>query len=306
MPDHRLEPRPDTVCDVLVCRPPVVTLQPGDRATVRTLDCAGGLPDGSQLLPDPRGHCLAGPIAVAGARPGQVLAVTFEKLVPDRRGFTRTGGRDTEPHRRLGTAAVDPVTVHWDIDEREAVSSHGIRVPVRPFLGVVGMPPDADGEHSTVPPRARGGGNIDCRELVAGSTLYLPVTVPDACLFVGDGHAAQGDGEIAGTAIETGMTTTLTVDLLDAAPVDGVHAETPAGAVTFGFDADLNVATGDALAAMLDWLEHLSGLSRATALALASSCVDVRVTQVANGTWGVHAVLPTAQRDQFARMRSDH
>jgi acetamidase/formamidase len=154
------------------------------------------------------------------------------------------------------------------------------------------MPPDEPGEHSTVPPRTHGGGNIDCRELVAGSTLYLPVTVPQVMLYLGDGHAAQGDGEVGGTAIETGMTTEAVLDLVTGRPVPGIHAETPVGRITFGFSADLNVAMGDALDAMVVWVQAIFELDKATALALASTCVDLRVTQVANGTWGVHAVLP--------------
>jgi acetamidase/formamidase len=127
---------------------------------------------------------------------------------------------------------------------------------------------------------------------VAGSTLYLPVTVPGALLSVGDGHAAQGDGEVSGTALECGMTTTMTLSLLDGAPVEGVHADTPAGRITFGFDADLNAATATALDRMVDWIAGLHGTTRAQSLAMASVAVSMRVTQVANRTWGVHALLP--------------
>jgi acetamidase/formamidase len=154
------------------------------------------------------------------------------------------------------------------------------------------MPPAEPGEHSTIPPRPEGGGNIDCRELVAGSTLYLPVTVPDALLCLGDGHAAQGDGEVSGTAIECAMTTEVVVDLVTSPPVPGIHAETPAGRITFGFNHDLDEAMGDALAAMLAWMEGLYGLTRTAALALAGPTVDLRITQVVNDVWGVHAVLP--------------
>jgi acetamidase/formamidase len=160
------------------------------------------------------------------------------------------------------------------------------------MTGVSGVAWDEPGEHSTVPPRAVGGGNIDCKELVAGSTLYLPVTVASALLSAGDGHAAQGDGEVAGTAIECGMTTELKLDLITDPPVPGVHAETPAGRITFGFSPDLNAAMGDALEAMLTWLQGLYGLDKAAALAVASPVVDLRITQVANQAWGVHALLP--------------
>jgi acetamidase/formamidase len=132
---------------------------------------------------------------------------------------------------------------------------------------------------------------VDCRELVVGSTLYLPITVDGALLHVGDGHAAQGDGEVGGTAIECGMTTELVVDLAADAPLDSIHAVTPVGRITFRFSSDLNEATGDALDAMLRWMQQLFNLDRPTALALASTTVDLRVTQVANQTWGVHAVL---------------
>jgi acetamidase/formamidase len=118
------------------------------------------------------------------------------------------------------------------------------------------------------------------------------VSVPGALLYLGDGHAAQGDGEVGGTAIECPMTTEAVVDLVTGRPLASIHAETPAGRITFGFDADLNVAMGDALDAMVRWMQVIFSLDQGTALALASTCVDLRVTQVANQTWGVHAVLP--------------
>ena len=105
---------------------------------------------------------------------------------------------------------------------------------------------------------------------MAGTTLYLPVTVPGALLSLGDGHAAQGDGEVAGTAIECGMTTRVQLSLTAGRPVPGVHAVTPAGRITFGFSPDLNEAMGDALDAMLTWLQGLYGLDKAAALAVAS------------------------------------
>ena len=127
---------------------------------------------------------------------------------------------------------------------------------------------------------------------MAGDTLYLPVTVPGALLYLGDGHAAQGDGEVGGTAIECPMTTEAVVDLVQGRPLPVIHAEAPAGRITFGFDSDLNAAMGDALDAMVTWMQALFGLGKAAALALASTTVDLRVTQVANQVWGVHAVLP--------------
>ncbi|RRO18400.1 acetamidase [Saccharopolyspora rhizosphaerae] len=279
---------------------PVLTVDAGAVVSVQSLDCRGHLqrqrvPGESRpmLFAEPRGHCLTGPIAVRGAKPGMVLAVHFEELVPAEWGWTATAGKDNWLMRRLRVAGAERTWLLWELDGETGTDQHGHTVRLQPFLGVVGMPPDAPGEHSTIPPRAEGGGNIDCRELVAGSTLYLPVTVPGAMLLLGDGHARQGDGEVGGTAIECGMTTRVRLDLVVDRPVPGVHAETPAGLVTFGFDADLNEATATALSAVVDWLQIEQALDRPSALALASATVDMRITQIANETWGVHALLPT-------------
>jgi acetamidase/formamidase len=246
-----------------------------------------------KLIPDARGHCLVGPIAVRGARPGMLLAVRFQALRPGNWGWTVSASRDNWLNQRLGVADGPPNWLLWDVDPDAgtATNDRGLTVDIAPFLGVVGLPPAEPGEHSTIPPRACGG-NIDCRDLVAGSTLYLPVTVPDALLCVGDGHARQGHGEVSGTAIECAMTTTCTVDLVTEPPIPTVHAVTPSGRITFGFSEDLNEASAQALDAMLDWLGRLYDVDRPTALALASSTVDLHVTQVANQVWGVHAVLP--------------
>jgi acetamidase/formamidase len=246
------------------------------------------------MITQRRGHCLTGPIAVRGARPGDVLAVRFVSMRPDDWGWTVAAARDTPLTRRLGLHEGPPAWLLWQIDADAGVATdnHGHQVKVAPFHGVTGLAWDEPGEHSTVPPRAVGGGNIDCKDLVAGSVLYLPVTLPGALLSVGDGHAAQGDGEVAGTAIECGMTTELQLDLVSGRPAPGVHAETPAGWITFGFSPDLNTAMCDALDAMLSWLMAVYGLGKAETLALASPVLDLRVTQVANESWGVHAVLP--------------
>jgi acetamidase/formamidase len=244
------------------------------------------------LLPGRRGHCLVGPIEVRGARVGDVLSVRLLSLTPDEWGYTVAGGRDNPINRRLGT--VDTHTwLLWQIDTATgvAVNDRGLSVRLAPFLGVIGLPPAEPGDHPTIPPRTRGGGNIDCRDLVAGVTLYLPITVDGGYLHLGDGHAAQGDGEVGGTAIECGMTTEMVVDVVNDAPLDSIHAITPTGRITFGFSSDLNEAAGDALDAMLSWMQQLFDVDRTTAQALASAAVDLRITQVANDTWGVHAVL---------------
>jgi len=223
-----------------------------------------------------------------------MLALHLLSLRPDAWGWTVAAAADTPVTRRLGLADGPTAWLLWDLDV-EAGSGRETRGFVRdlaPFLGVLGVAPAEPGEHSTVPPRAGTGGNIDCKDLVAGSTVYLPIAVPGALLYLGDGHAAQGDGEVGGTAIECAMTTELTIDVVADRPVAGVHAEAPAGRITFGFDADLNLAMAEALAAMMGWIEQLHSVDKATALALASTAVDLRVTQVATGTWVVPALLP--------------
>jgi acetamidase/formamidase len=302
MTTHRLEPTPDTVTDVFDRdRPPVLTISPGDTVMVRSLDASGHLSRQEfpgdhppAMIKARRGHCLTGPIAVTGAEPGMVLALHLISLRPDSWGFTVAGNKSNRLTRRLGVAGGPVSWLLWDLDVEGGTGTNqlGHTVALAPFLGVMGMPPAERGEHSTNPPRPEGGGNIDCRELVAGSTLYLPVTVPDALICLGDGHAAQGDGEVSGTAIECAMTTEVALDLIQNPPVAGIHAVTPAGRMTFGFSTDLDEAMGDALDAMLTWMQSLYGLDKATALALASPTVSLRVTQVANDTWGVHAVLP--------------
>ena len=301
MTTHRLEPTSDTVVEVFSRdAAPVLTVDPGDRLVVRSLDSSGYLTrqrypgDRPARMFDPsRGHCLTGPIAVRGAERGLHLSVQLVSLRPDDWGWTVAAAVDNPLNRRLGVVGDGPSWLLWELDVERATASNdrGFRRSLAPFLGVIGVAPAEPGEHSTIPPRAAGGGNIDCRSLVAGSTLLLPVLVPGALLSVGDGHAAQGDGEVGGTAVECGMTTELVLDLVPDAPLAGIHAVTPHERITFGFDADLNAASADALGAMLTWMQALYALDRAAALALASTCVDLRVTQIANQTWGVHAVL---------------
>ena len=299
---HHLDPTAATTVDVFARdQKPVLTVDPGDTVVVRSLDASGYLepqqePGQAQptMFAESRGHCLTGPIAVNGALPGMALAIRLESLVPDPWGWTVAAARDTPLNRRLGLAGANPSWLLWSLDTHTDIGTDqfGHRVPLAPFLGVIGVPPIAPGEHSTIPPRPGSGGNIDCRSLVAGSTLYLPVTVRGALLTMGDGHAAQGDGEVSGTAIECPMTTTAVLDLVAQPVIPGIYAETPSGRITFGFSEDLNEAMAQALDAMLTWMQDLYQLDRATALAVASPTVDLRVTQVANGVWGVHAVFP--------------
>jgi acetamidase/formamidase len=303
MARHTIEPTTETTADVFdPGHSPVLTVEPGDTVVVSSLDASGYLepqatPGQQQprMFAEPRGHCLTGPIAINGAAPGDTLALRLLDIQPGSWGWTVAGALESPITNRLAIDELDPSWLLWDLESSEgrAVETRGFSRPLAPFLGVMGLAPAEPGQHSTIPPRAANGGNIDCRELVAGSTLYLPVATPGALLYLGDGHAAQGDGEVGGTAIECPMTTTAIVDLVQDRPIATIHAETPAGRIAFGFNADLNTAMGDALDAMVLWMTTLLDVDKPTALALASTVVDLRVTQVANRTWGVHAVLPT-------------
>ncbi|MFJ9371354.1 acetamidase/formamidase family protein [Nocardia sp. NPDC101769] len=281
--------------------PPVLTVDPGDSVRLRTLDAwwSSGPYINGPIAERPRvpqhrdgyGHALIGPIAVRGARPGLVLSIHVGSLVPDSWGTSATP--QSELNSRYGIA--DPGAVHaWQLDTATMTgrNQHGHTVGLRPFLGVMGMPPPEEGPHPTFPPRWHGG-NLDCKELVAGSTLFLPVSVEGALLSVGDGHAAQGDGEISGTAIECPMTQVdLTLDLHHGWKLDGPVALTPSGWVTLGLGDTLDEATFQALDSMFALICRLHRISRPDAILLASVAVDIRVTQIVNGVVGAHAMLP--------------
>jgi acetamidase/formamidase len=267
--------------------------------TVTSLDARGYLREpsapgafGETFLPGARGHALCGPIFVREARPGHALAIKLVNLTPGEWGWTEAGDPAERFTDYLGGSPDGLTALHWRLDAagRIGTSDLGLAVELRPFLGVIGLAPAEHGEFSTTPPRYCGG-NIDCKDLIEGSVLYLPVSVEGALLSVGDGHARQGDGEVSGTAIECPMTTELHLTVV-ADPVVGTpYAKTPTSRITFGFDETLDKAAAAAMNAMLTWMEKLLLVTRAQALAMASVVVDLRVTQVANGVWGVHAVL---------------
>jgi len=184
--------------------PPALTVDSGDTVVYSTLDA--GWADGPASQPGARrplfkdwkperrgdGHALCGPIEVRGAEPGMTLEVRIGELRPARGGWTFAGGPGRELNKRLGLhERVEEL--HWSLDPVAGVGrdGYGRSVALRPFMGVLGMPPDEPGRHSTAPPRITGG-NIDCKDLVTGSSLFLPIAVPGALFSVGDGHAAQG------------------------------------------------------------------------------------------------------------------
>jgi acetamidase/formamidase len=273
--------------------PPVLEVDPGDSIRARTL--RGSWDDaGFDRVPElDAGHALTGPVFIRGAHPGDALVIKILKLRPAREGHTFAGDISTPVNDRLALTGAGRHRVEWEIDpEAKVARALTYEVEVRPFLGVIGMPPGEPGIHSTNPPR-QSGGNIDCRELLPGSTLILPVAVEGGLLSFGDGHAAQGDGEVSGTAIECAMDEVeLRVSVIPAAGLNTPEAHTAAGFITFGFSPDLNEAMLIALEAMIDRLQSDLDMERAKVTALASVIVDLHVTQVVNKTWGVHALLP--------------
>jgi len=256
---------------------PVLAVEPGDSVRVATPNAGWWLDDETQFAPlsspEDDGHALAGPIEVRGAREGDTLVVRIDDVVPGPWGETFGDG----------------LRVRWELADGFGTAL-GRRVRLSPFLGVMGMPPVGHGVHATSPPRPQGG-NIDCKELVAGTTLFLPIPVDGALFSAGDGHAAQGDGEVSGTAIEIPSTAQLSLDVRDDLPLAWPCARIDGAWLTFGFDGDLTAAAWKANEGMLDLLEREHGLDRREALALASVVADLRVTQLVNGVVGVHAVL---------------
>jgi acetamidase/formamidase len=304
MATHILEPTPNTLHGhYSPDLPPVLTIQAGDTVHFRTLDAGWSIydyPDSFTAPPkvphdrerDP-GHALCGPIAIAGAQPGMTLVVQISEIRTAHRGFSCGGGFSSYWNERLNLTAEPEWFVRWQLDPETntATSQFGQRLRMRPFVGNLGMPPAEAGRHSTFPPRFCGG-NLDCKELIVGSTLYLPISVEGALFSLGDGHALQGDGEVSGPALECPMErVSVMFDVRDDMPLRMPQADTPAGWLTFGVHQDLDEAMWLALEGMLDELER-RGYDRKEALMLMSLTVDLRITQIVNGTKGVHAILP--------------
>ncbi len=240
------------------------------------------------------GHALIGPIAVEGAKAGMVLKVEILENRPAAWGWSRVGGGDAPHTRELGIHQEEEFFLNWDLnlEQMVGVSHMGHIVPLNPFLGVIGVAPGEAGRLSTHPPRAAGG-NLDCRELVPGSALYLPVFCDEGLLYVGDGHAAQGNGELGGTAIECPMERiVLRAEVCPELHWSMPRAKTPEGWITFGFHEDLTRASYQALEEMVQLIIELYQVEKKEALALTSLAVDQRVTQIVNGVRGIHAVLP--------------
>ena len=283
--------------------PPLLTIESGDTVVISTVS------GGREVMPKPPlevpaalaevqahltpmlpGHMCTGPVAVRGSARGHVLEVRIKQIdLHYDWGYTLS--------RPLSGALPDDFAelhlMHIPLDKKRMTGRlpWGLELPLKPFFGVMGTaPPPAWGKVSTLPPR-RNGGNLDNKELVAGSTLYLPIHVDGALFSVGDGHGVQGDGEVCVTAIETGLIGTFELIVREDMKLEWPRAETPTHVITMAFDPDLDQCVVIALRQMLDVIVREVGISRQEAYALASLAADVRVTQVVNGNKGIHVML---------------
>ena len=239
----------------------------------------------------PGGHILTGPIAIEGAEPGDTLEIRIRKIdlaIPYAyNGFRYGAGflTDDFPYARTKIVPLDRERMVGKL-------TSGIEVPLKPFFGSMGVaPPPSFGKYDSTPPTISGG-NMDNKMLTAGSTLFLPVYVPGALFEVGDGHAAQGNGEVDITALETSLTGTLEFILHKGQKTPYPRAETPDAYIAMGFDDDLSNATRKALRNMIDFLVSEKGMSRDDAYMLISVAGDVEVTELVDRNKGVHVVLP--------------
>jgi acetamidase/formamidase len=306
MADHLLRTSPSTVhwgyFDA--AEPVALTVESGDRVTIETINGAAEvMPQrGFTVLPEHRdvlarvprklpGHIMTGPVAVRGARPGHVLQVDIEQIT-----LRQDWGFNVI--RPLWGALPDDfhetriIHIPLDLGRNVGRLPWGAEIPLRPFFGVMGVaPPPAWRMVSSIQPR-RHGGNIDNKELVAGTTLYLPIHAEGALFSVGDGHGAQGDGEVCVSAIETALTGTFRLTVRTDMTLTWPMAETPTHVMTMAFDPDLNTAARVALRDMLALISARKGLSREDAYTLCSVAADLRVTQLVNEHNGIHVMLP--------------
>ena len=263
---------------------------PPEFLTAELLEICQHLPTERKVGPGP--HLLTGPIYVNGAEPGDVLEIKLQDISPRlpmgfnaiRPGWGALPEQFTEPRLRF---------IPLDLDKGVAQfpNGSGISIPLKPFFGILGVATD-ETNRSSVPPGVYGG-NIDNRELRAGSSIFLPIFVPGALFSIGDGHAAQGDGEINVTAIETSMNGTIQIRLRKDLQLSAPLAETPTDIITLGFGETLDQAFECALQQMMTFLEHFAGLSAEEAYVLCSLAVNFHITQVVNRPHkGVHGMLP--------------
>ena len=287
---------------------PALEIEAGETVELEAADASGG-----QLGPDStaaevagldfdRVNPVTGPVFVRGARPGDVLAVEILEVRPREWGWTAIipgfgllADEFTEPWLRISEVSKDHGLVRF---------ADGVNLPIAPFPGTIGVAPAEPGKHSVVPPR-RWGGNMDIKHLQAGATLYLPVGVEGALFSLGDTHAAMGDGEVCGTAVETPMDVVVRLSVRRDFSTHYPQYELPAGQLARGEQSSYHVCTGihedlleatrEATRAMIDHLVQRHGRDRSEAYAIASVAVDLRVHDVVDvPNWVIGAFLPEA------------
>jgi acetamidase/formamidase len=238
----------------------------------------------------PGAHILTGPVYVEGAEPGDVLEVKILSIsLPIDYGYNGCRGLLPDNCEPDSPSKILPL----DRKHMTAEFSPGIVIPLRPFFGSMGVAPAADAGRVSSNPPGRHAGNLDNRELVAGSTLYIPVFAPGALFEIGDGHAAQGDGEVDMTAIETSLRGRLQLTVRKDMKLSWPRAETPTDYISMATDPDLLVATQGAVQNMVDFLAAEKKLSRHLAYQLVSIAGNVAITQLVDKpNLGVHVRLP--------------
>lgn len=286
---------------------PVLTIAPGATVTFDVTDASSG-----QITPQStaavfsdydstRVNPVTGPVFVDGAEPGDVLVVRLESYAPSGWGWTA----NIPGFGLLAEDFPEAALLHWHYEpdgSRPLLFADVAQIPLSPFTGTIGVAPGEAGAHAIIPPR-RVGGNMDVRDLVAGSVLYLPVEAKGALLSIGDTHAAQGDGEVCGTAIESPMQVTASVDLLKNEPLamprlDRPEARTPTSAggriwVTTGIGPDLHEAARAAVRGMVDLLARERGLAAIDAYMLCSVAGDLKISQIVDApNWTVSFEMP--------------
>jgi acetamidase/formamidase len=311
---HQLAASPETVVvgNYWSETKPVLTIKSGDSVTIETVGTASvaalerlnvpadQIPESLRaitramsdktLARGPGGHILTGPIFIDGAEPGDVLELHIDKItmpVPwAHNSFSPTSGFLKEDFKQSYGRIIK-----LDRDRMVALFTPDITIPLHPFFGSMGVaPPPAAGKISSAPPGIHAG-NLDNRNLTAGSTLFIPVHVKGALFQVGDGHAGQGDGEVDITAMETPLTGTFRFVVRKDLHLTWPRAETPTHYVVMGTDEDLTVATQVAVREMIDFLVTTRGLSREEAYVLSSIAADFEITQLVDGKKGVHGMI---------------
>ena len=287
---------------------PVLRIQSGDTVTIQTLTTSSptslsraGVKDSDiqQELKDIYanvkrelgGHILTGPVYIEGAEPGDTLEVRIQKIqlsIPyASNGFSPQRGVLPATDFQQGRTKIIPL----DMQRNVAKFADNIEIPLHPFFGSMGVAPAGEEKVNSGPPGAFAG-NLDNKDLVAGTKLFIPVFAPGALFSVGDGHAGQGNGEVDITAMETSLVGTFQFVVRKDLHMKGPRGETPTHWIAMGLDPDLNQATVFAVRDAIDFLVNEKRLSREDAYALCSVAVDFNITQAVDGTKGVHGLIP--------------